>query len=69
MNKLGSGGSAQSLTQCSWVPAGPARLQGGGSWDLPCLPSQLTYSQLGALVIELALGPQRKFSGLQFAHL
>ena len=47
MNKLGSNGSSRKLTQHTWVPEAPARLQGGGSWNLPCPAFPLTYFQLG----------------------
>ena len=47
MNKLGSDGSSWNLTQHTWVPEAPARLQGGGSRNLPSLAFLLTYFQLG----------------------
>ena len=47
MSKLGRDESSWNLTQHTWVPKAPARLQGGGNRNLPCLASPLTYFQLG----------------------
>ena len=58
MSKLGRDESSQNLIQHTWVPKAPARLQGGGNRNLPCLASRSPISSWErALVIALALGP------------